>query len=178
MIVDFATGRPSARTRTPVEIVTSDLGLEQGLAFVSEPFDKPVSVNGLFSATLRVRINKRDLDLAAVLYEVMPDGKYFHLSYTVQRASYAADMSERQLLTPNQIETITLENTLLVSRQLSKGSRLLLVVDVNRGPFAQVNYGTGKDVSDESIADAKEPLRGRVVQRQLRRSSRHAVGDN
>jgi hypothetical protein len=34
-----------------------------------------------------------------------------------------------------------------------------LVVDVNRGPFAQVNYGTGKDVSDESIADAKEPLR-------------------
>ena len=143
----------------PVEIVTSDLGLEQGLAFVSEPFARPVSVNGLFSATLRVRINKRDLDLAAVLYEVMPDGKYFHLSYTVQRASYAADMSDRQLLTPNEIETIRLENTLLVSRQLNKGSRLLLVVDVNRGPFAQVNYGTGKDVSDESIADAKEPLR-------------------
>jgi hypothetical protein len=49
--------------------------------------------------------------------------------------------------------------TLLVSRRLSKGSRLLVVVDVNRGPFAQVNYGTGKDVSDESITDAKEPLR-------------------
>jgi uncharacterized protein len=45
-----------------------------------------------------------------------------------------------------------------VSRQLSKGSRLLAVLDVNRGPDAQVNYGTGKDVSDESIADAKEPL--------------------
>ncbi|HEV8332641.1 MAG TPA: hypothetical protein VGQ22_14550 [Steroidobacteraceae bacterium] len=49
--------------------------------------------------------------------------------------------------------------TLLVSRRLSKGSRLLVVVDVNRGPFAQVNYGTGKDVGDESITDAKEPLR-------------------
>jgi hypothetical protein len=47
----------------------------------------------------------------------------------------------------------------LVSRQLGKGSRLLVVVDVNRGPFAQLNYGTGKDVSDESVADAKEPLR-------------------
>ena len=157
--VDFRDRTTVSANSYPVEIVTSDLGLEQGLAFVSEPFAQPVSVNGLFSATLRVRINKRDLDLAAVLYEVMPDGKYFHLSYTVQRASYAADMSERQLLTPNQIETIRLENTLLVSRQLSKGSRLLLVVDVNRGPFAQVNYGTGKDVSDESIADAKEPLR-------------------
>ena len=157
--VDFRDRTTVSANTYPVEIVTGDLGLEQGLAFISEPFAQPVSVNGLFSATLRVRINKRDLDLAAVLYEVMPDGKYFHLSYTVQRASYATDMSERQLLTPNRIETITLENTLLVSRQLSKGSRLLLVVDVNRGPFAQVNYGTGKDVSDESIADAKEPLR-------------------
>jgi len=158
-IVDFRDRTTVSANTYPGEIVTSDLGLEQGLAFISEPFAKPVSVNGLFSATVQVRINKRDLDLAAVLYEVMPDGKYFHLSYTVQRASYAADMSERQLLTPNQIETIKLANTLLVSRQLSKGSRLLLVVDVNRGPFAQVNYGTGKDVSDESIADAEEPLR-------------------
>jgi uncharacterized protein len=94
-----------------------------------------------------------------VLYEVMSDGKYFHLSYTVQRASYAADMSRRQLLAPDRVETIRLDRTLLVSRQLSKGSRLLVVLDVNRGPFAQVNYGTGKDVSDESIMDAKEPLR-------------------
>jgi uncharacterized protein len=157
--VDFRDRTTVSANTYPAEIVTSELGLEQGLAFISEPFVQPVSVNGLFTATLQVRINKRDLDLAAVLYEVMPDGKYFHLSYTVQRASYAADMTERQLLTPNRIETIRLENTLLVSRQLSKGSRLLLVVDVNRGPFAQVNYGTGKDVSDESIADAKEPLR-------------------
>jgi uncharacterized protein len=157
--VDFRDRTAVSANTYPGEIVTTDLGLEQGIAFISEPFVQPVSVNGLFNATLRVRINKRDFDLAAVLYEVMPDGKYFHLSYTVQRASYAADRSERQLLTPNQIETVRLENTLLVSRQLNKGSRLLLVVDVNRGPFAQVNYGTGKDVSDESIADAEEPLR-------------------
>jgi hypothetical protein len=157
--VDYRDRTTVSANTYPVEIVTGDLGLGQGLAFISEPFDRPVSVNGLFSANLRVRVNKKDLDLAVVLYEAMPDGKYFHLSYTVQRASYADDMSRRQLLTSNMIETIKLENTLLVSRQLSKGSRLLVVVDVNRGPFAQVNYGTGKDVSDESIADAKEPLR-------------------
>lgn len=158
-IVDFADRETLSANSYPAEVVTSDLGLAKGLAFISEPFDRPVSVNGLFSATLRVRINKKDLDLAVVLYEAMPDGKYFHLSYTVQRASYAADMSRRQLLTPDRVETIKLDNTLLVSRQLSKGSRLLVVVDVNRGPFAQVNYGTGRDVSDESIADATEPLR-------------------
>jgi predicted acyl esterase len=158
-IVDFKDREKVSANSYPVEIVTTDLGLAEGLAFVSEPFEQPISVNGQFSATLRLRINKRDLDIAAVLYEVTPDGKYFHLSYTVQRASYAGDMTRRRLLTPQQIETIKLENTLLVSRQLSKGSRLLLVLDVNRGPFAQVNYGTGKDVSDESIADAQEALR-------------------
>jgi hypothetical protein len=41
---------------------------------------------------------------------------------------------------------------------MSKGSRLLVLVTVNKNAWAQVNYGTGKDVSDESIADAKEPL--------------------
>ena len=159
MVVDYADRTTVSANTYPVEIVTGDLGLSQALAFVSEPFDRPVSVNGLFSATLRGLVNKKDLDLAVVLYEVMPDGKYFYLSYTVQRASYAADMSRRQLLTPNRVATIKLDKTLLVSRQLSKGSRLLVVVDVNRGPFAQVNYGTGKDVSDESVKDAKEPLR-------------------
>lgn len=32
-----------------------------------------------------------------------------------------------------------------------------MVLDVNRGPDAKVNDGTGKDVSDESIANAAEP---------------------
>ncbi len=157
-LVDYSDRNTVSAKDYPAEIVTGDLGLAQGLAFVSEPFDRPVSANGLFTATLKATINKKDLDLAVVLYEAMPDGKYFHLSYTVQRASYAADMTHRELLTPGRVETIRLANTLLVSRQLSKGSRLLVVVDVSRGPFAQVNYGTGKDVSDESIADAREPL--------------------
>lgn len=43
-------------------------------------------------------------------------------------------------------------------RELSKGSRLLLLLTVNKNAFAQVNYGTGGDVSDESVADAQKPL--------------------
>ena len=38
------------------------------------------------------------------------------------------------------------------------GSRLLLAVDVTKNPYAQINYGTGKDVSAEDISDAKAPL--------------------
>jgi uncharacterized protein len=139
--------------------VTDSLESAQGLVFATDPFDAPVSINGLFSATLRFVINKKDLDVALVLYEAMPDGKYFHLSYSVARASYAKDMSKRSLLIPNEVQTVTFDNTLLVSRQLGKGSRLVLVLDVNRSAHSQLNYGTGKDVSDESIADATEPLK-------------------
>lgn len=46
----------------------------------------------------------------------------------------------------------------MVSRRLSKDSRLLVTLNVNKNPYAQINYGTGKDVSDEDITDAKVPL--------------------
>ena len=38
------------------------------------------------------------------------------------------------------------------------GSRVLVLLAVNKNRYAQINYGTGRDVSDESIADATEPL--------------------
>ena len=34
-----------------------------------------------------------------------------------------------------------------------------MVLGVLKSPGAQINYGTGKDVSDETIADAGEPLK-------------------
>jgi hypothetical protein len=62
------------------------------------------------------------------------------------------------LLKPGEKTSIEIKRSLLVSRQLQAGSRLMVVVDVNLNPYHQINYGTGRDVSDESIADADEPL--------------------
>ncbi len=45
-----------------------------------------------------------------------------------------------------------------MSHQLQPGSRLVVVLCVIKERGRQINYGTGKDVSDETIADAKEPL--------------------
>jgi predicted acyl esterase len=112
----------------------------------------------MFDGTLKASINKKDMDIGVTLFEIMPDGKYFHLAYYLGRASYTKDMSQRTLLTPGKIETISFDRTRMVCRQLSKGSRLLIVLNVNKNADAQVNYGTGKDVSDETIEDAKEPL--------------------
>src|SRR5262249_20945429 len=111
------------------------------------------------SGVLHVRINKKDFDLGVQLYELTPEGKYFCLTYYLGRASYASDMTRRRLLTPGRIERVPFERTRMVSRQLSPGSRLVVVLNVNKSGFAQVNHGTGKDVSDESIADAGAPLR-------------------
>jgi len=46
----------------------------------------------------------------------------------------------------------------LTSRRFQPGSRLVVLLRIPKSPGAQINYGTGKDVSDETIADAREPL--------------------
>jgi len=142
----------------PYPIIIDSPDLAHGLSFISEPFEDAVSIDGIFEGQLKVMINKQDMDIGVVLYEVMPDGRYFHLSYFLGRASYSKNMSKRKLLKPGTIETIPFERTRMVSRQLHKGSCLLVVVNVNKNPFAQINYGTGKDVSDESGRDATTPL--------------------
>ena len=45
-----------------------------------------------------------------------------------------------------------------MSRRLEPGSRVFLVLSVIKSPERQINYGTGKDVSLETVRDAKPPL--------------------
>jgi putative CocE/NonD family hydrolase len=156
--VDFADRTTTSFGAYPGTVLSARPDFKEAQLFVSEPFGAPAAVSGLFSARLRAVVNKKDMDIAMVLYEITPSGDFFHLSWTVQRASFAKDMTKRELLVPNARQTIPLDNTHLVSRQLGKGSRLLVALTINRGPDYQINYGTGKDVSAESIADAKEPL--------------------
>ena len=47
----------------------------------------------------------------------------------------------------------------LTSRRFQAGSRLVMILGINKRPDEQINYGTGQDVSDESIADANIPLK-------------------
>jgi predicted acyl esterase len=158
--VDFA-DRASINNLYPAARLSDRLDTAGALSFISDPIAEPLSVNGQISGQIKAMINKRDMDFSVAIYEVTPSGCYFNLAYYLGRASYAWDMSRRRLLTPGKIETIPFSRTGIVSRQLSRGSRLLVLLTVNKNPFAQVNYGTGKDVSDESITDAKEPLKVR-----------------
>ena len=143
----------------PASIITDGIDTSSGFVFVSDPLPEAVLYNGAFGGEIVARINKRDFDLGVTMYELRPDGTYFHLSYVINRASYAKDAAVRSLLAPGKLARIPLGTTKLVSKRMAKGSRLVVYLNVNKNPFSQLNYGTGKDVSDETIADAKEPLR-------------------
>ncbi|PRX56649.1 CocE/NonD family hydrolase [Flagellimonas meridianipacifica] len=156
--VDFSDRKNGNNDYYPNPIIKEDMDLSNGFNFISEPLEESIVVNGSFLGELTVSINKKDFDFGVTLYEVMPNGKLFHLSYIVGRASYADDIENRQLLQPKEIERIPFSNTHLVSKKLSKGSRLLVYINVNKNPFSELNYGTGKTVSEESIKDAHEPL--------------------
>ncbi len=156
--VDFADRESSNGDYYPDPIIKKEIDRSNGLFFVSKPFDREISINGFITGRLKGIFNKKDLDICLTFYEMMPDGSYFNLSYFLGRASYQKDMSKRVLLRPGKVETIDFERSRMVSKKLSRGSRLLVVLNVNKNPFAQINYGTGKNVSDETIADAKEPL--------------------
>ena len=103
-------------------------------------------------------INKKDLDIAIDLIQIKPNGEVFYLSDYIGRASYAKDSANRQLLKPNKIEVIPVKNASFVSKKIEKGSKLVLLFGVSKSKYWQINYGTGKDVSDESIVDADIPL--------------------
>lgn len=157
--VDFAERSSQRHSYYPYPIVRDGLPDDGGLSFVSTPFAHPMDVVGSFTGELKVRINKRDVDLTVTLYELMQNGKVMQLSYYVGRASYAADQTTRHLLQPGTWTRLPLQRTRMTARRMAAGSRLLVIVDVLKDAQHQVNHGTGGDVSDELAADAGEPLR-------------------
>lgn len=157
--VDLADRNTFNNDYYPDPIIKKEMDRSNGLFFISEPFDKPVSISGMLQGTLKAIINKRDMDIGIVLYELTQKGEYFQLSYFLGRASYARDMTRRKLLEPGKLEEIPFQRSRVFSKLLGKGSRLLMVLNIDKNPFAQINYGTGKDVSVETVRDAGAPLK-------------------
>ena len=140
-------------------IVADSLMVGNGFSFATEPFDSDFELNGSFGGEISVSINKKDFDYNVLLFEQTPEGKFFALSLAyVGRASYVLDREHRQLLTPNVKTKLPFGILRMTSKKISKGSRLVVVVNGIKAPFSEINYGTGKNVSEETIEDAKEPL--------------------
>jgi len=159
MSVDFKDRKSMTNTEYyPWPLERDQINLKDGLIFNSEALKEDVIINGSFLGNLEFSINKKDVDYSVIVYELTPEGNYFHLSYYIGRASYAKDREQRNLLIPNQKTKVSFDNSKLISKKLEKGSRIVVVVNVNKNNNAQINYGTGKDVNKESIKDAEIPL--------------------
>ncbi len=155
--LDFKNREEHNNYFTP-SIVFDTLDVSNGLVFTTEIFQKEFAINGSFTGSLWATINKKDMDVSLALYELMPNGKYFFLTRYVGRASFAKDNAKRQLLRPNKKENISFYNTRFISKKIDKGSRLVILLNINKHPFEVINYGSGKPVSEETIKDAGEPL--------------------
>ena len=140
-------------------VIESAPKLANGIEFVSDPIAESIEVSGLFSGRLDFSTNKKDFDLSVSLFELKTSGEYFRLSHFWCRASYLRDRSHRQLLTPGRGARFAFEAARLTSRKLDAGSRLAVVIAVIKQPREEINYGTGKVVSEETVADAGIPLR-------------------
>lgn len=158
-VIDFSDRSTTGASYYPSPIVAEQPDYSRGLVFRTAPLERALEISGSFSGELGVVINKRDFDFMLALHELRADGTAMPLSYYVGRASYADDMATRRLLTPGAPTRIAFDRTRVVSRRVEAGSRLVVVLDVLRDGFHQINYGTDRDVSEESIADAREPLR-------------------
>jgi hypothetical protein len=79
----------------------------------------------------------------------------------VLRASYAKDRVHRRLLRAGERQPLSFKLERLTSRKLQAGSRLVLVIGVNKRADQEINYGTGDDVSAVSLEDddSKVPVK-------------------
>jgi putative CocE/NonD family hydrolase len=158
--VDLA-DRKDADWTPAAELISPSLRLHNAIMYVSDPLTQPLEVNGLLSGMLDFTPNKMDLDITLQLYELLPSGQYLRLfdpAYSF-RASYAHDRSHRHLLQAGVRQQLGFRSDRLTSRRLQAGSRVVLVLGINKRADQQINYGTDQDVSDESIDDAATALK-------------------
>ena len=128
---------------------------------MTEPFDEPVDLAGRLRGELDFTVNKYDVDLVVMLYELRSNGLYVKLlepAYSF-RASYARDRVHRRLLPAGVRQQLPFQSEPMVGRRLQAGSRLAMSIGINQRADQQVNYGGGDDVSEESIEDAGAPVR-------------------
>ncbi|MCC7248168.1 MAG: CocE/NonD family hydrolase [Lysobacter sp.] len=156
--IDLADRNDADWAPSPLSLMQT-LDPHGGVAFVGDPIEAQTEISGLFSGALAFVVDRRDVDYTVELYERMTDGRHFLLSWHLGRASFAKDRSVRTLLRPGQRQKLTFRSERLVSRRLEPGSRLVVVVRMNKQSDMQINYGTGGDVAAETVADAGKPLR-------------------
>ncbi|KGJ96860.1 CocE/NonD family hydrolase [Colwellia psychrerythraea] len=153
------TNRTTEHNRAPWPIIQKKLNEPNGIVYITEAFESTQELAGAITGTFEISVNKKDVDIGYNFYEIDKDGEVFHFNTYRSRASFANDMSKRKLLIPNKKTSIPIINARMTAKLINKGSRLVIVLNINKNVDAQVNLGSGKYVNEETLKDAGEPLK-------------------
>ncbi|HEV3460219.1 MAG TPA: CocE/NonD family hydrolase [Thermoanaerobaculia bacterium] len=126
-----------------------------GAVYHSEPFAEATEVSGFVKLSVWLSLDVPDTDLQVALYEILPDGRSVFLSGDIMRARYRHSLTREELVTPGRIERYDFAHFTWFSRQVSKGSRLRLLITSPNSSQLEKNYNSGKAVAAESGADAR-----------------------
>ena len=156
--VDMA-DRTEQRNKAPWPVIKNSIDKQGGIQIETPVFEQDMELTGTITGFFDIEINKKDVDIGFNYYEVTAEGDVFHLNNYRSRASYADDMSKRRLLTPNEKRRVPIVNARFTSKLIKKGSKIVLVLNVNKNVDAQINLGTGKQVNHEHISESGESLK-------------------
>lgn len=159
--VDLA-DRRDARIPWPDALRLKQLPMRNSISFVSDPLPKDTEIDGSLRGEFDITPSRQDVDLSVSLYEQTASGEYQLLFEPYDfRASYAGHRVYRRLLRAGERQLLAFTAERVTARKLAAGSRIVLLIGINKRPDRQINYGSGKDVNSESIADAARPVRVR-----------------
>ncbi|RAJ11066.1 hypothetical protein LX64_00673 [Chitinophaga skermanii] len=125
------------------------------LLFETPVYQEAFVLNGSPTLDLYLSIDAPDADIFFTIWEEDAKGKLWPLSQSVQRLSHAKTIHQRNLLKTNEVYHFTFDNLYWITKRIEKGSKLKVTVAPLSDTFWQKNYGSGKDVSTETKADAR-----------------------
>jgi hypothetical protein len=95
-------------------------------------------------------LDQPDADLAALLYELLPDGSAILLSPAVQRLRHRDPAKGVQLLTPGEPTLVSFTNFHWFARRIAAGSRLQLAIRHTGSIHMDRNHHTGRPDGHET----------------------------
>lgn len=159
--VDLA-DRRDVRIPWPDALRVKQLPARNSISFVSDPLPEDTEIVGSLRGMFDITPSRQDVDFNISLYEQTESGEYQLLFDPYDfRASYAGHRVRRRLLRAGERQLLAFTVERVTACRLAAGSRIVLLIGLNRRPDRQINYGSGKDVNSETIADAKWPVRVR-----------------
>ena len=125
------------------------------LVYHTAPFAQDVELAGFPKLQLWLAFDQPDTDLAALIYEIAPDGRSALLGSEIFRARYRKSLREPVLVNPSAIERYDFDRFNFIARRIGKGSRLRLAIGPLNTRFYEKNYNSGGAVAEESGRDAR-----------------------